>query len=263
MNVDLYSYTYNENNNLTESFFQRWNNSLWLNQFKSSYGYNANNTIVEEIFQSWGGSIWNNEVKYSYNYDVNQNLTEKIIQPWDGNSWLTGSINLFTYDENHNQIESLYQIWNGSVWMNHWKQGFTYDGNNNCIESLLQNWDFYNWVNERKDSYAYVPVTEVNEDLSFINSYSLSNNYPNPFNPSTSIKYAVSSRQFVKLKVYDLLGNEVETLVNEEKSAGKYEINWNAANLPSGVYFYRLQAGDLSTSSGRSFVQTRKMILLK
>ncbi len=103
-----------------------------------------------------------------------------------------------------------------------------YDGNNNWIESLLQNWDGSTWVNERKDSYAYIPVTAVNEDLSSINSYSLSNNYPNPFNPTTSIQYAISSRQFVSLKIYDVLGIEIETLVNEEKPAGSYELNWNA-----------------------------------
>ncbi len=83
----------------------------------------------------------------------------------------------------------------------------------------------------------------------------LSQNYPNPFNPGTSIQYAVSSRQFVKLTVYDLLGREIENLVNEEKPEGTYEVIWNAANLPSGVYFYKLQAGD--------FVQTKKMILLR
>jgi hypothetical protein len=80
-------------------------------------------------------------------------------------------------------------------------------------------------------------------------------NYPNPFNPSTSIQYAISSMQFVTLKVYDLLGSEVVTLVNEEKPTGTYEIEFNAAKYPSGVYFYRLQAG--------SFVETKKMILLK
>ena len=83
----------------------------------------------------------------------------------------------------------------------------------------------------------------------------LSQNYPNPFNPTTSIQYSINSRQFVKLIVYDLLGREIETLVNEEKPAGTYELNWNAANLPSGVYFYQLRAG--------SFVETKKMILIK
>ena len=83
----------------------------------------------------------------------------------------------------------------------------------------------------------------------------LSQNYPNPFNPSTSIQYAVSSRQFVSLKVYDLLGREVATLVDEEKPAGNYEVEFNGADLTSGIYFYQLHAG--------SFVETRKMVLLR
>jgi hypothetical protein len=72
---------------------------------------------------------------------------------------------------------------------------------------------------------------------------------------STSIQYAISNRQFVSIKVYDVLGNEIETLVNEEKPAGNYEVTWYAKNLPSGVYFYQLRAGE--------FIQTRKMLLLK
>jgi photosystem II stability/assembly factor-like uncharacterized protein len=93
--------------------------------------------------------------------------------------------------------------------------------------------------------------------------YVLFNNYPNPFNPSTKIKYSIPSvianevkqYQFVSLKVYDILGNEIETLVNEEKPAGTYEITWHVEQLPSGVYFYQLKAGD--------YVNTKKMILLK
>jgi hypothetical protein len=83
----------------------------------------------------------------------------------------------------------------------------------------------------------------------------LEQNYPNPFNPSTSIQYAVSIGQFVSLKVYDILGNEVAILVNSEKPSGVYVVEWNAANVPSGVYFYQLKTG--------SFVQTKKMLLLK
>jgi hypothetical protein len=85
--------------------------------------------------------------------------------------------------------------------------------------------------------------------------FSLSQSYPNPFNPSTSIHYSVSSLQFVSLKVYDVLGNEIAILVNEEKTTGSYEVEFNATSLPSGVYFYRLQAG--------SFVETKKMVLLR
>ena len=83
----------------------------------------------------------------------------------------------------------------------------------------------------------------------------LNRTIPNPFNPSTKIKYSVPQTSQLQIKVFDLLGNEIETLVNEEKPTGTYELNWNAANLPSGIYFYRLKAGD--------YINTKKMILIK
>ncbi|MBE0571547.1 MAG: T9SS type A sorting domain-containing protein [Ignavibacteriaceae bacterium] len=85
--------------------------------------------------------------------------------------------------------------------------------------------------------------------------FKLEQNYPNPFNPTTSIQYAIGSRQFVTIKVYDVLGNEIATLVNEEKPAGEYEVEFDAVGLPSGVYFYQLKSG--------SFTETKKMILLR
>ncbi|MFZ1519200.1 MAG: T9SS type A sorting domain-containing protein [Ignavibacteriaceae bacterium] len=99
-------------------------------------------------------------------------------------------------------------------------------------------------------------VTSVDENESgVVNNFSLEQNYPNPFNPSTNIQYAISNKQFVQLKVYDMLGNEIATLVNEEKTAGNYEINFNASKFSSGVYFYKLNAGSL--------IETKKMILIK
>ena len=87
------------------------------------------------------------------------------------------------------------------------------------------------------------------------NSYNLAQNYPNPFNPTTTVQYSIPQRSDVILKVYDVLGNEVVTLVNEEKPAGVYTINFDASQLASGIYLYRLQAGN--------FVETKKMILIK
>jgi photosystem II stability/assembly factor-like uncharacterized protein len=85
--------------------------------------------------------------------------------------------------------------------------------------------------------------------------YNLTQNYPNPFNPSTKIRYSVPQQSQVIIKVFDLLGNEIETLINEEKPAGIYEITWYADGLTSGVYFYQLRVG--------KFVETKKMILLR
>ncbi|QQS38332.1 MAG: T9SS type A sorting domain-containing protein [Ignavibacteriales bacterium] len=110
--------------------------------------------------------------------------------------------------------------------------------------------------------FTFTP-TNISVPISVVSDYLLNQNYPNPFNPSTTIKYEVSSRQFVLLKVYDLLGREVVTLINEEKPAGSYEIEFDAGDLASGIYYYQLKAGDPSSSSGQSFIQTKKMILLK
>ena len=85
--------------------------------------------------------------------------------------------------------------------------------------------------------------------------YYLAQNYPNPFNPITKIKYSISQPSFVVLKVYDILGNEIETLVNEEQPSGFYEVEFDAASISSGVYFYQLQAGD--------FISTKRLVLLK
>jgi hypothetical protein len=86
-------------------------------------------------------------------------------------------------------------------------------------------------------------------------NFVLAQNYPNPFNPTTQINYSIPSAQKVVLKVYDALGRDVATLVNDQQAAGNYTVDFNASNLASGIYFYRLQAG--------SFVQMKKMILMK
>jgi hypothetical protein len=93
-------------------------------------------------------------------------------------------------------------------------------------------------------------------------SFTLNQNYPNPFNPSTAIRYSLPQAAVVTLKVYDLLGREVATLVNENKAAGNYTVSFDAAKLSSGTYFYKLQARS-SGSQAENFVQTKKMLLLK
>jgi photosystem II stability/assembly factor-like uncharacterized protein len=86
-------------------------------------------------------------------------------------------------------------------------------------------------------------------------TFTLSQNYPNPFNPTTTIDYSIPKESFVTIKVYDALGREIKTLVNEIKIAGNYNVLFNGSNLASGIYFYKMQAGD--------FVQTKKLVLLK
>jgi hypothetical protein len=104
------------------------------------------------------------------------------------------------------------------------------------------------------DNLSFSIISDVN-DINNLTNFSLEQNYPNPFNPVTAISYQTAKPEKVLLKVYDIIGNEVAALVDEYKPAGKYSVYFDASNLPSGVYLYKLQAG--------SFVQTRKMTLIK
>ncbi|MDP1993647.1 MAG: T9SS type A sorting domain-containing protein [Ignavibacteria bacterium] len=145
--------------------------------------------------------------------------------------------------------------------------GLPTNGGNNDNELMSGE---YNIINISPGSYFFVNrviqdtfgikntnfITKVKKQNDVIpTSFSLSQNYPNPFNPETRIQYSVVSAQHVVLKVFDVLGNEVATLVNEEQPAGTYQISFNQKQLSSGIYFYQLRAGN--------FVQTKKMILLR
>jgi len=113
---------------------------------------------------------------------------------------------------------------------------------------------------ERADMGAYgggaEPQTDIKEqEFAIPKQFTLSQNYPNPFNAATTISFSLSEPQFVTLKIYDLLGREVQTQVDELKHAGNHQAIWNAENTVSGMYFYKISTGD--------YTETRKMILLK
>ncbi|MBK8945257.1 MAG: T9SS type A sorting domain-containing protein [Ignavibacteriae bacterium] len=140
-------------------------------------------------------------------------------------------------------------------------------------ESLNLKWNFTGAVNTILTDINFFNITEPTNHINFDNTitdvnaekilpkkYSLEQNYPNPFNPLTTIEYTIqsdlkSTTTDVKLVVFDILGRKVKTLVNQKQKSGNYEIKFNAGNLASGAYFYKLEAGN--------FTQVKKMILLK
>jgi hypothetical protein len=100
-----------------------------------------------------------------------------------------------------------------------------------------------------------ISFVEKDNNSTLPKDYTLSQNYPNPFNPTTTINFSVPKSEYVKIKVYDILGRDVVTLVNENKPVGNYKVEFNAGKLTSGVYFYRMESG--------SYSQTKKLLLLK
>jgi hypothetical protein len=135
------------------------------------------------------------------------------------------------------------------VWPNYYV-GQTYEQEIN----YLKNWIAFrlNWMNQ---NMIGEPTSIEPAEIQYPIVFALEQNYPNPFNPSTSIQYSTGNRQFVTLKVYDILGNEIATLLNEDVESGNHNLNFDASNLTSGIYVYKLQSGN--------FVAYRKMIFLK
>ncbi len=130
---------------------------------------------------------------------------------------------------------------------------------NTDYPSEIGNWLF---------SLNYIKVNiagtvDVSDNDYIPSTYSLSQNYPNPFNPTTTIKFDLPADGIITLEIYDILGRKISTLINEHRQAGSYEQVFDASSLSSGVYVYKLQVIDPSSNSGRSFVQSKKLILLK
>jgi len=139
---------------------------------------------------------------------------------------------------------------NGTSYTGKYKDVFTSDSVsfNENAEMTLSPWSY--------EVYEYVSgITGVTDEKPVPEQFALSQNYPNPFNPSTTIKYQIPETGFVTLKIYDMLGKEIKSLVSEQKTTGRYEIKLDASDLATGVYIYRLSVND--------FVAVKKMLLVK
>ncbi len=110
---------------------------------------------------------------------------------------------------------------------------------------------------------SLTPIEETNVSVDLPRDFELFQNYPNPFNPSTLIRYQLPVEAHVILRIFNVLGQEVVTLVDEEQAGGRYEVRWDASGYAGGVYFYRLLATDIASRSEKAYSETRKLVLVK
>jgi len=185
--------------------------------------------------------------KIEYSYDANGNRTQEIDYDWflSKQIWTNNYKRVYSYDLSVNASNVLWSL-NGVNWIK------------NKITSF-QNFPWYNsqWTAQPVQQYYYsgynglMPLA-IEQIITNANNLCLS---PNPFITTTNIKFKVTKPGFVSLKVFNAVGIEVASLVNEKKAAGEYSVEWNAAGLASGIYFCRMQAGLI--------IETRKLILQK
>ena len=196
------------------------------------------------------------------------NLINPIIKPTSLNVSVIGtdSIMLAWKDNSDNETGFVIERKNGdSLSTNNFNIIDTVSANDTVYydklnaDSVLYTYRIYAFNKDTLSEFSNVAsikvVTSVENGQTLPKKFELYQNYPNPFNPSTTIKFAIPKASFITLKIFDVLGREVEVLLNEEKPAGVYKVEFSADKLASGIYFYKIKAGD--------FVQSRKMIILK
>ena len=223
------------------------NNSIYFWRVRS---------ILDSEVSPWS-PIWSFEVTDAF---------VDMISPNGGEAWSMGSENIIRWETNiadsvrldllyGQQIISTLDTTFGYPSAYRWMipTNLTADTSYKIIITSIKNPSIIDTSNA---SFSIIPPSSIETENSVIpDDYDLSQNYPNPFNPSTIITYQLPESGFVSLKVFDVLGNEVAKLVDENKQSGSYEVVFNSTNLPSGVYFYTLQASN--------YVSTKKMVLLK
>jgi len=296
INSYKYSYQYNTNNDVSERLTEEWNQNIWKNSINDLYSYNSQNQLELNASFWWADSIWKESVEIYYEYDSFGNITDMLTKFWESeilgmqnkyhtiNEYLPAT-SLKTIGENQewnlqlmqwentwrdiynyngeNILENyLMDVWDGNNWISWSQDNYTYDENGNLDTLTAKNWDGSQWINSYRAFHSWSLVTSVENGHPLLSlGYSLEQNYPNPFNPNTVISYQLPVTGIVTLKVFDFLGNEIATLVNEEKPEGEYEVEFNGAGLTSGVYFYKLQV--YAPERTGSFVVTKKMMLIK
>lgn len=232
----------------------------WLQQFEDNTPGTFNAMYFSDLNNGWvvgdtgkvlkttnGGANWT----FVTNTGVNPSERCKAVFALDANNvWISNKLN------DIEQTPILLHTTNGGT---NWTTMITPFGDQfgyNAIFSIFFNDVNNGWITGDWGKIArYTIPIAVDKEFKQVEEFFLSQNYPNPFNPTTKISWQSPVNSHQTLRVYDVLGNAVATLINEYREAGNYEVEFNAANLSSGLYFYKLQAGD--------FTQTRKMTLVK
>ncbi len=261
-----YTFTYNAQGLVIEELTQGWSNSenTLVNSYLISTSYNSNGNILETLSRSWNidAQQWYEEIYNlsEYEYDNNYNRIVEIYTfalKFGDLAMITKTKVESQYDNNNYLIVSIDFTWDdiSSQWLELEKSDFTNDEAGNKLEVLISSKLSGDWEPYEKHIYNYDGTVDVDHTKLLPTEFALEQNYPNPFNPETTISYTVNKSNNVELKIYDILGNYLTTLINEVQNPGLYNVNFNAADYSSGTYIYSIKLGNK--------IITKKCLLIK
>lgn len=257
-NIFRYLYKY-DSGDIYEKKHQYWENEQWNSDYKDTYYYNEDK-IIQNINEDSTANGWEIFLKVDYLYE-NDTLRKKIYD-WGNDS----DFRIIEYLINGN-LET--ELWYYSNSKEDTTANFRYemqidrlfDSDGDLINEKTYYWDdeeLNSFILSTEKVYEYSDSTEITSVANCLNNVDSEfriQNYPNPFNPITTISYTIPKSSLVKIKIYDILGNEITEIENGFKQTGNHQVIFNAQVLTSGMYFYRIETNNLSI--------TKKMLLLK
>tara|TARA_B100001013_G_C24599427_1_gene438143 strand:- start:115 stop:1344 length:1230 start_codon:yes stop_codon:yes gene_type:complete len=242
----------------------KWRDSTWVDRAVQELSYNDAGDRTEKVTYKWRDSTWTPKHRVVYSYNENSDLSEKLFYKWNDSDWVDKARASVGYDDNQIPVQVLLEKKDSTdAWVNVSLRENTYSDNGLLTETVQSKWRDENWLPRRRYEYNYSTdrgVLSAGAPAALPKKIVLSQAYPNPFNPATTISYRLLDANHVRVDIYDMVGNKVCTLVNQRQDAGTRSILWNAINdrgqpVAAGVYLYTVQAGGDWIS--------KKMVLLK
>ena len=264
------TYTYDADGNNLCYLVEYWVDSQWVISQRKTYTYDAKGSRLTELYEFVENGQWRNAYISTYTYDVGGNMLTWLLEYWAADQLVKGYLETHKYDAHGNLVSAWFNTWRDSSWtpMEYYGTGDGFgviDGAGNYYSYIGYTFTLSYKLPSRSISLGIAPDKRTAPATPFLDQ-----NYPNPFNPTTEIQFTIINRRLTIVKVYDVLGRDVATLVNEVKEPGAYTVEFDGSNLASGVYLYRLQVRPLDSAIGRDsksgagdFVQTRKLLLLR
>lgn len=238
--------------------FGKANDTTWENSDKDTIIYNAQRLTQDIISYSWDGSGWFGTYAFYFEWNGDGQNTLALTKLWDGTAWVNESQSVMTYQGGVIKTD-LYQEFDSGSAADVYLDTYNYSGNS-LSNIVTQEKDGNDWVNTDRTLFTWGSPTPVVKNKVVAREFSLKN-YPNPFNPETTIEYQLPVASEVTVAIFDIQGRLIQTLVqNQFESAGNHTINWNGCDMngnavASGVYFYQLQSAEMN--------QTKRCLLMK
>lgn len=228
----------------------------WVNSVREELSYREDGLQTVLSLFVWQNETWSLSSRTTSVFDASGNLLEELVDVNAGGVWQTFQKIVRTYTA-ANQVDTYEEaFWNGSEWVPSTRSQNTFDEQYRVVLTMFESYDDAGWAWMWKDEYDYQDLTSgLKLAVTPLHDFYLANNYPNPFNPSTEIRFHLAASSHVTLTVYNNLGKKVAVLANDFFASGLHTVSFVAMDLAAGNYFYRIEAGD--------FTDVKKMVLLK